>query len=117
MLLSGSVEVPAAGAFGDPGFHEPLTLTGTIPESAAGLTGELVVRLFDVRKPDRACDRDHPLSGCTTVDWSDFEDRPGVPSGGVFDNRLSVLSTAGPTEYFLSERRGLATTLDEYSPT
>jgi hypothetical protein len=57
------------------------------------------------------------LSGCATVDWSDFEDRPRVPAGGVFDNHLSVVSSSGAIDLFLSERRGLASSPDEYSPT
>ncbi len=117
VLLSGSFEVPAADGFGDPGFHEPFTLTGTVPGSAAGMTGEVVVRLFDAGRPDQACDRDHPLSGCTTIDWSDFENRPGVPDGGVFDNRLTLASSSGPIDLYLSEGRGLAPTPDQYSPT
>ena len=116
-LLTGSIEVPGARAFGDPGFHEPFVLIGTIPQSAAGLTGELVVRLRDAGRPDQTCDRNHPLSGCVTIDWSDFEDRPGVPAGGVFDNRLQVVSAGGSVDLFLSERRGLAATPDQYSPT
>ncbi len=117
VVLSGTIEVPAAEAFGDPGFHEAFTLTGTVPEPAAGVTGELVVRLVDAERPNQTCDRDHPLSGCVTIDWSDFEERPAVPDGGVFDNRLSIVSTAGPIDLFLSERRGLAATPDQYSPT
>ena len=66
--------------------------------------------------PPKTCDSNHPLSECVTVDWSDFEDRPGVPPGGVFDNRLTVMSTAGEVSLFLSERRGLASEPDDYSP-
>ncbi len=117
VLLSGSFEVPAADGFGDPGFHEPFTLTGTVPGPAAGVTGEVVVRLFDAGRPDQVCDRNHPLSGCTTIDWSDFENRPGVPDGGVFDNRLTLASSSGPIDLYLSEGRGLAPTPDQYSPT
>jgi hypothetical protein len=117
-LMSGSFQIPAANAFDDPGFHETFVLTGAVPAAAGGVSGELIVRLFDVGRPDQTCDRDHPLSGCATVDWSDFENRPGVPVGGVFDNHLSVVSTSGgPVELFLSERRGLAATPDQYSPT
>ena len=117
VLLEGKVELPAASAFGDPGFHEVLELTGTIPEAAAGMAGELSVRLVDIGRPDQECDREHPLSGCATVDWSDFEDRPGVPAGGVFDNHLNVVSTSGPLQLFLSETDGLAEAPDSYSPT
>ncbi len=116
VLLSGSVEIPGAQAFGAPGFHEPVLLTGAVPEAAAGVSGELVVRLRDAGRPNQTCDRNHPSSGCVTVDWSDFEDRPGVPPGGVFDNRLTVVSPAGPVALFLSETRGLASEPDAYSP-
>ena len=117
VLLQGEIDLVAASAFGDPGFHEVLELTGTIPEAAAGMAGELLVRLVDIGRPDQECDREHPLSGCATVDWSDFEDRPGVPPGGVFDNHLNVVSTSGPVELFLSETDGLAQAPDSYSPT
>ncbi len=37
VLVAGEVELPAASGFGDPGFHEVLELTGTIPEAAVGM--------------------------------------------------------------------------------
>ncbi len=116
VLLSGSVEVPGAGAFGDPGFHEPFLFTGVIPDSVGELSGELVVRLRDTARPSLTCGREHPLSGCVTVDWSDFEDRPGVPPGGVFDNRLTVVSDEGSVPVFLSETGELAPEPDDFSP-
>lgn len=82
VLLTGSIDVPAAAAFEDPGFHEPFQLTGMVPADGAGVSGRLVVRLRDEGRPDQACDRDHPLSGCMTVDWSDFEDRPQCHPAG-----------------------------------
>ena len=117
VLLAGSIVIPGASSFEEPGFHEAYFLTGMVPEPAAEMTGELVVRLRDAGRPNQTCARDHPLSGCVTVDWSDFEGRPGVPVGGVFDNRVAVMSTAGATTLFLSETRGLAQEPDEYSPT
>lgn len=116
VLLEGEAELATASAFGDPGFHEILELIGTVPEEAGG-AGEMLVILTDLGRPEKECDRDHPLSGCATVDWSDFEDRPGVPTGGVFDNHLNVVSTSGPIELFLSETRDLAEAPDSYSPT
>lgn len=116
VLLAGSVDVPGAQSFNDPGFHEPIVLTGTVPANGAEQAGQLVVILRDSGRPSQTCDRDHPLSGCVTVDWSDFDDRPGVPPGGVFDNRLTVVSTTGPVTHFLSERNGLAPQPDDYSP-
>jgi len=116
-VLEGTIDIPDASAFGDPGFHESVVLTGTVPEAAAEQPGDLVVRLRDVDHPNQTCDRHHPLSGCATIDWSDFEDRPRVPTGGVFDNHLNVVSTSGDVMLFLSEDRGLAAMPDEYSPT
>ena len=117
VLLTGTIDIPGAQGFGEPGFHERYVVTGELPESASGVTGELVVRLWDAGRPTQTCDQDHPLSGCVTVDWSDFEDRPGVPTGGVFDNRLTVVSAPNDLDLFLSEDRGLATEPDGYSPT
>jgi hypothetical protein len=116
VLLAGSVEVPGARSFGAPGFHEPIVLTGTVPADGTEQQGPLVVTLRDAGRPAQTCDRDHPLSGCVIVDWSDFDDRPGVPPGGVFDNRLAVVSTTGPVTHFLSERNRLAPQPDDYSP-
>jgi hypothetical protein len=117
ILLAGSVEIPGAGAFEDPGFHEVLVLSGRLPDEVSELSGQLTVSLKDIGRPEQTCDRDHPLSGCVTVDWSDFEGRPGVPGGGVFDNHLNLVSASGPVEFFLSETNGLASTPDSYSPT
>jgi len=117
VLLEGGIDLATASAFGDPGFHQILELTGTVPEAAAGMAGELVVTLVDIDRPGQECDRDHPLSGCATVDWSDFEDRPGVPTGGVFDNHLNVVAASGSIELFLSETGELADVPDSYSPT
>lgn len=91
-------------------------LSGTLPDTAAS-AGRLTVRLRDVTRPNQTCDRNHPLSGCATVDWADFEGRPSVPSGGVFDNRLSITTTSGTVDLFLSETLTLASTPDSYSPT
>ena len=115
-LLEGTFELPAAGGFGEPGFHETINLSGTLPEAVAS-AGLLSVRLHDVTRPNQTCGRNHPLSGCGTVDWSDFEGRPSVPTGGVFDNRLSIATTAGTVDLFLSETLTLASTPDAYSPT
>jgi hypothetical protein len=90
VLLAGSIWVPAAAAFGDSGFHEPFVLTGTVPAVAAGVPGDLVVRLRDLGRPDQTCDRDH---------------------------HLTVVPSAGATQWFLSDRRGLAATPDQYAPT
>lgn len=115
VLADGTFEVPAADAFGDPGFHEVVVATATTP--AGGADGRtLVVRLRDTLRPDQACESEHPLSGCVTVDWSDSEDRPSVPEGGVFDNHLTVNLVSGPHTFFLSETGVLADEPDVFSP-
>ena len=115
VLASGTFGVRAANAFGDPGFHEVLVATATTPPG--GETGRtLVVRLRDAGRPDQTCDSEHPLSGCATVDWSDSEDRPNVPAGGVFDNHLTVNLASGPRTFFLSETGALADEPDAFSP-
>ena len=42
------------------------------------------------------------------ADWSDFEDRPGVPPGGVFNNRIVIRRPSGERTLFLSESGALA---------
>ncbi|MFB3050504.1 MAG: hypothetical protein ACE1Z0_00800, partial [Acidimicrobiia bacterium] len=117
-LAAGEFDLPAAGAFGEPGFHEVLTATNDLPSDVGAAQGlKLVLKLWDAGRPEVECSSEHPLSGCATVDWSDFEDRPDVPTGGVFDNHLDVVSTSGPVELFLSETDGLAQAPDSYSPT
>lgn len=112
---SGILQVPAAGAFGEPGFHEVVAATGAFEHPVeAGQT--LVVRLRDAGRQGQECDSDHPLSGCLTIDWSDFDDRPDVPPGGVFDNHIVVSTATGPRTYFLSETGVLAAEPDPYSP-
>jgi hypothetical protein len=88
-LGSATVEIPAASAFGDRGFHEVVEATGVLAESVpSGVT--ILVLLQDAGRPNRTCDTEHPLSGCVTVDWSDSPDRLNVPPGGVFDNHLAI---------------------------
>ena len=77
----------------------------------------LVLVLRDASRPGQTCDRQHPLSGCATVDWSVFEGRPGVPPGGVFDNRIVIRRPSGERTLFLSEGGVLADAPDSYSPT
>ena len=76
----------------------------------------IIVALWDAGRPDQSCSRDHPLSGCATVDWSDSESRPKVPAGGVFDNRLKLQLEAGEQSFFLSEQGILADEADTYDP-
>lgn len=117
VLAAGTFELPAALAFGDPGFHEVLTATHTVPSDLGTTSGlRLVIALRDQSRPDVACGSEHPLSGCATVDWSDDPDRPNVPAGGVFDNSITLRLTEGPRTFFLSESGGLAGAPDPFVP-
>lgn len=116
-LASGTFALPAANAFGDPGFHEVLSTNGVLPNDLGSTAGQLlIVRLWDQSRPMQTCAQDHPTSGCATVDWSDFEGRPNVPQGGVFDNRLTVQLASGARDYFLSEEIRLNDIPDPYVP-
>ena len=113
VLAAGELELPAAEAFGELGFHEVLTAEATLPTDLGPTKGRrLVLRLRDAGRPGQACDTEHPLSGCATVDWSDDESRPNVPAGGVFDNRLEL----GGQTFFLSESGALAGVPDQFRP-
>lgn len=113
VLAAGELELPAAEAFGESGFHEALTGEATLPTELGPTEGRrLVLRLRDAGRPSQACDTEHPLSGCATVDWSDDESRPNVPPGGVFDNRLEL----GGQTFFLSESGALAGAPDQFRP-
>lgn len=117
-IAEGTFDLVAANAFGDPGFHEPLSATHTLPANLPPVSGRrLFVRLRDTQRGNQTCDRDHPLSGCATVDWSDFLGRPKVPAGGVFDNRLTLETASGTRTYYLSETGDLADVPDVYVPT
>ena len=116
-ITAGEFDLPAANAFGEPGFHETIQLTHSIPlglEPSAGM--RIVVSLWDAGRPGQACSNDHPLSGCATVDWSDAEGRPNVPAGGVFDNSLELQLSDGARTFYLSERGLLADEADVYDP-
>jgi len=113
VLAAGDFDLPAAEAFGEPGFHEVRTAEATLPDGLGATKGRrLVLRLRDAGRPDQSCDSEHPLSGCATVDWSDDESRPNVPPGGVFDNRLEL----GGQTFFLSESGALGGTPDQFRP-
>ena len=116
-LAAGEFRLPAAASFGQPGFHEVLVATHDLlaeVDSTRGL--RLVLRLWDAGRTQQTCSRDHPLSGCATVDWSDFEGRPGVPPGGVFENSLTVQLASGPHTFFLTEEHTLGNEPNEYTP-
>ena len=116
LLASGTLDLPAALAFGDPGFHQVLTAQATLPNVAAPAGAQLVLILRDLTRPNQSCDREHPLSGCATLDWSDSEGRPGVPPGGVFEQRLTLALAGTPQDLFLSEQLGLESQPNDFSP-
>lgn len=114
VVASGELALPAAAAFGQPGFHEALTFTAALPADAGGRT--LVLRLRDAGRPAQVCGSEHPLSGCATVDWSDDPTRPKVPSGGVFDNSLALRTPSGTTLVHLRASGRLAATPEAFEP-
>ena len=117
VLAEGRFALPAAGAFEDPGFHHVVSATHELPAAIDIPAGaRLVVELRDASRPGQTCSRQHPLSGCATVDWSDFEGRAGVPEGGVFDHRLVLATSEGERPVFLSESGALADAPDPLSP-
>jgi len=116
-IAAGEFDLPAANAFGEPGFHETVQLIHSVPSSLEPSAGmRIVVTLWDAGRPDQACSSDHPLSGCATVDWSDAEGRPNVPAGGVFENSLELPLSDGARTFYLSERGLLADEADVYDP-
>lgn len=117
VLATGLFTLPAASSFEDRGFHEVLTATHQLPSDVAFPEGaRLVVSLRDATRPDQRCTRQHPLSGCATVDWSDADGRPGVPTGGVFNNSVTVHLVQGPRTFFLSESNSLLDVPDAFRP-
>jgi hypothetical protein len=110
-VAHGTLSLPAAQAFGEPGFHQVLVARARLPTELPRGT-RVVLTLRDVSRPGVRCSSEHPLSGCATVDWADDPSRPKVPSGGVFRNAL----TMGGESYFLSESGRLARRPDAYTP-
>ena len=116
-LAAGEFQLPAANAFGEPGFHEVLTATHNLPSDLGRMTGlRLVLKLWDAGRPNLSCNREHPLSGCATVDWSDAIGRPNVPPEGVFDNRITFQFATGVHSFFLSESGALNDKPDAFKP-
>lgn len=103
-IAQGTLRVP------DGQLHLAFDRSHVIPTGASGVAGQrIVVSLRDATRPGQTCSQDHPLSGCATVDWSEF---PSI----VFDNSLVVTLATGPRTFFLSETRGLADSPDAFVP-
>ena len=116
-LASGEFLLPAADAFGAPGFHEVLIDVQTLPEDVSVTSGHRpILSLRDLGRPDRGCDSQHPLSGCATIDWSDFDGRANVPPGGVFEHSLTLQLVFGERSFFLSDSGSLNEAPDSYKP-
>lgn len=107
---SGSFVLPAAQAFGEPGFHRVVVVDGVLPAAAA--RRRVTVTLRDAGRPGQRCSQDHPLSGCATVDWSDDTSRPNVPASGVFENSV----TMGRVKLYLRQSGALAARPDAFEP-
>ena len=116
-LAEGEFQIPAAGAFGEPGFHEVLITSHELDRGLGPTAGlRLVLTLRDAGRPAQTCSREHPLSGCATVDWSDSPGRPKVPQGGVFENRLTIRFESGEHPLFLSDSGALNEDPDPFKP-
>ena len=111
VLAAGTLGLPAARAFGEPGFHQVLVAQARLPRRIPP-GARLVLTLRDASRPRQRCAFDHPLSGCATVDWANDPSRPKVPASGVFLNEL----VAGGAKYFLSAGGALARRPDPYRP-
>ena len=117
ILAAGEFQLPAANAYGEPGFHEVLKATHDLPPDLGRMTGlRLVLKLWDAGRPKRTCDSEHPTSGCATVDWSDATGRPNVPPGGVVDNSITFQLATGVHSFFLSESGALNDKPDAFDP-
>ena len=116
-LAAGELKLPAAGSFGEAGFHEVLVASHHLPLDLGQSAGQrLVLTLQDSGRTEQTCSSQHPLSGCATVDWSDDTSRPKVPPGGVFDNSLTVQLVSGVSTFFLSESGRLNDAPDPFEP-
>jgi hypothetical protein len=116
-LLAGEFRLVAAAAFGDPGFHEVVAVTADVPTDLGDTAGlKMVLKLRDAGRSEQTCSREHPLSGCATVDWSDAVGRPKVPANGVFENSIALELESGTRTFFLSEAGTLEDAPDAFEP-
>jgi len=116
-VVAGELRLPAANAFGEPGFHRVLVASARVPLGLRSPTGfRLVLTLRDATRPRQRCSSDHPLSGCATVDWADDPSRPNVPRSGVFQNSVTVRLVSGAQTFFLHPSGGLSSRPEPYQP-
>ncbi len=118
VLVRGSVKIPSVVGIKDaPGFHDVFETSATLPSALAATKGAtLIVRFRDLTRPTMTCSYEHPLSGCVTLDWSDFPERPKVPAGGAFEQRVSLPTSTGGLDLFLSQNQTLQPQGDPYEP-
>ena len=94
-----------------------VVVNASLPSDLGPTSGrKLVLTLRDSSRPDQTCSRQHPLSGCVTVDWSDAPGRPNVPPGGVFDNHLALPAGGAQSLLFLHEDGRLDTEPESFDP-
>lgn len=116
-MATGEFRLPAALAFGDPGFHQVLLAARRLPQRLGKTAGlKLVLTLRDAGRPGQTCSAEHPLSGCATVDWSDDPGRPNVPESGVFVNSLTVRLASGTRTFYLRPAGTLARSPEPFEP-
>ena len=118
LLASGAFDVPAVQGIKDaPGFHEVFDATALVPPAIhVGSGSRILIRFRDRTRPHVTCASEHPLSGCVTLDWSDFPERPRVPAGGAFEQRLTLDAAAGHQDLYLSQSGTLNARPDQYEP-
>ena len=94
-----------------------VVVNASLPSDLGPTSGRrLALTLRDSSRPDQTCSRQHPLSGCVTVDWSDGPSRPNVPPGGVFDNHLALPVDGAQSLLFLHEDGRLDTEPESFDP-
>lgn len=117
VVAGGLLTLPAAAAFGEPGFHQVLVAAGRL---RGGISGQgpfrLTISLRDLGRPGLTCSSEHPLSGCATVDWADDPSRPKVPASGVFANWLTLRLHSGERTLFFRRAGALANKHEPYTP-
>lgn len=116
-VAAGELRLPAASAFGDPGFHQVLTASARVPAAVrSSARFRLVLSLRDAGRRGQTCSSEHPLSGCATVDWSDDPGRPSVPANGVFANSVTVRLASGTRTFFLTPTGSLSRQANPFEP-
>ncbi len=97
-VASGQISVPGGS------LHTRLTTGANTSANLGATAGRILqVTLQDVSGSLGNCD-----ARCPSIDWSHVD--------GTFDNHLTVMTSAGPQTFFLTENRGLSGTPDNPNP-